>query len=614
VSFDAAVVHPIEAFPAPALIASAATSPLPAPSQRQGAIPPRVLEDVGDLAEFGVPEWAQILIANGATNPDVNDFVAFLRDDWIKPDFLAECSRSEAQHSVIRCLVEMDVPEDLVRGIFLDARPRNRIARFAADLPPPPIGRWGIADHALESKNPERAVDRSYTKALAKIAQQDEDQLYIRRAGDNLDEMVDRINESFFAVNENGTHREYMVDKGTSAVRRMSGEAMTHALGKWNVSIGEGKAATPLKLWRSSSRQHHYLNGWALDPSQGVSTREGARNLWAGFGVEPALGCWDLIREHCRDVLCGGHPTQFEYLLNWLAWKLQNPARVPETAIVLRGEEGAGKGVIANMLVRLFGRHGARFSTISQVVGDFNGQLRQLAFVYIDEARVTDAKARSAFWGMVTDPTYLLNAKNVEAYQFSNYLGFWFATNDEHFLSVTSRDRRFFVPDVSNARVGDGEYFARLAEEVRGAGPGAMLYDLLRRDLGAWHPRRGLPESQAKIAQVRMSLPPVERVVLGWLESGELPMTLRSVFGDGSTFEDIRAQICEALPPHERGLVNHRTVRPVLDAIGAVRRENARPRVDVFPPLKACREAWNRAMPAARVEQWFEPDAEWSGS
>jgi len=60
---------------------------------------------------------------------------------------------------------------------------------------------------------------------------------------------------------------------------------------------------------------------------------------------------------HIRDILCGGVASIFDYVLDWCANLVQHPERQGNVVIVLTGLEGAGKAILAKLLVRMFGRH-----------------------------------------------------------------------------------------------------------------------------------------------------------------------------------------------------------------------------------------------------------------
>jgi hypothetical protein len=75
---------------------------------------------------------------------------------------------------------------------------------------------------------------------------------------------------------------------------------------------------------------------------------------------------------------------------------------------------------------------------------------------------------------------------------------------------VSLRDRRFFVRDVSDHRVGQRAYFNAIVEEMENGGLAAMLCDLLHRDLSGFE-FRDIPETAARKDQQTLSLPSPER-------------------------------------------------------------------------------------------------------
>ena len=104
-------------------------------------------------------------------------------------------------------------------------------------------------------------------------------------------------------------------------------------------SIGQAWLAHP------DRRQYH---GVVMAPGQHVP---GALNLWRGFAVTPRAGVCERYREHVRTVICGKDDALFAWVWNWLAAAVQQPGQPAETALVLRGLRGTGKG----LFVRPFG-------------------------------------------------------------------------------------------------------------------------------------------------------------------------------------------------------------------------------------------------------------------
>src|SRR5262245_48780211 len=89
----------------------------------------------------------------------------------------------------------------------------------------------------------------------------------------------------------------------------------------------------------------------------GVPVRKGVFNLWRGFSCTARRGDCSLYLEHLRENICSGVDWHYQYLLNWMARGVQYPERHGEIAVVLRGQEGTGKGIFAKTYGGLFGPH-----------------------------------------------------------------------------------------------------------------------------------------------------------------------------------------------------------------------------------------------------------------
>ena len=67
-------------------------------------------------------------------------------------------------------------------------------------------------------------------------------------------------------------------------------------------------------------------------------------NLWRGWGVEPKQSDWSLMQRHIIEVMASGGQERADYILNWLAWCVQNPAQRAEAALVFRGKRAPARG------------------------------------------------------------------------------------------------------------------------------------------------------------------------------------------------------------------------------------------------------------------------------
>jgi hypothetical protein len=361
-------------------------------------------------------------------------------------------------------------------------------------------------------------------------------------------------------------------------------------------TVGANGNATRLplgKFWTTHPDRRQY-RALTMRPGKGAIV-DGCLNLWRGFAVEPASGEWSHLRTHIIEVLAAGDPAAAEYILRWAAWSLQHPDQPAEVALVFQGDEGTGKGTFARALVKLFGQHGLQVTSPSHFAGRFNAHLRDCCLLFADEAvRPDDKTAGSILKTLLTEPSLPSEAKGRDIVPVPNHVKVVMASNGAWVVPVGLGDRRFAVFRVSDARKGDYEYFTKLYEEIDDGGLAAMLHDLLAMDLGNWHPRRDIPDTDARNEQRAASLDCVERALLDCLRLGSLPEAKQvgggSVFCATSAFRDYVAKI------YRRDDVSPNQVAGALARLGWEKDRRGRPSGYIAPPLGAARKAWDETM------------------
>lgn len=274
-------------------------------------------------------------------------------------------------------------------------------------------------------------------------------------------------------------------------------------------------------------------------------------NTWTGYQLKAVKGNWNLIRAHLRDVWCGGHPENLEWLLDWFGGLFQNPGDPGRTIIALNSLQGSGKGLIVGDMIigRIIGKaHGFRAVRSGQVQGEFNAHLMGKIFVYSDEALYGgDKRDAGALKGMI-DKDIAITPKGVDTIFADNSISIIMASNESYMAHVDTGDRRMAFLPVSDHRKGDKPYFKALAAEVFGTGANAFLYEMLHRDLSGWEPS---------------DLPPMESSMRGRLmdKSGDsgYQMILKALLGGDPTWfnaYDARYQYTNAfLGYYDNGIV-----------------------------------------------------------
>ena len=267
----------------------------------------------------------------------------------------------------------------------------------------------------------------------------------------------------------------------------------------------------------------------------GMPTPNGCYNLWKGFSVAPMPGDWSLLRDHIFVVICDGDVVYAEYLMNWLAFAIQHPDRLPEVAVVMKGERGTGKGKFAYYFGLLFGEHSLQITQSKHLIGNFNSHLRNCVFLFVDEALwAGDKQGENVLKGLVTESTIQIESKGVNACTAPNRLHIMMASNNEWVVPAGNKERRYFVLQVSDKHIQDHAYFASIDEQMlRQGGLAAMMHDLLHRDISAFDVRK-FPWTDALDDQLLRTLDPATQWWMDYLgktyTSWEYP--IRAVLSD----------------------------------------------------------------------------------
>lgn len=331
--------------------------------------------------------------------------------------------------------------------------------------------------------------------------------------------------------------------------------------------------------------------GITLAPGAPPLLANGYLNLWSGFAVEPQAGSWDRMKGHIVKVLAGGDPELARYIFRFAAWAVQHPGERAEAALVFRGAKGSGKGTFARAIKNLFGQHGLHIFSSKHLVGSFNGHLRNCLLLFADEAFwAGDKQGESVLKGMLTEPSLMIEQKGVDATPWMNRLHVIMAANADWAVPASHDERRYTVCDVSDAQVGNEDYFRSLHDELSAGGMAAMLHDMLNVNLGDWHPRR-IVHNEALRSQKVQSLDPKHEWWEGVLQEGRLPFTIkehRDQAPAAGLLEAARENV-----PKLRDISQTAFGRFLRDA-GGIRLHDRTGSVWRFCELRAAREIWEK--------------------
>lgn len=137
-------------------------------------------------------------------------------------------------------------------------------------------------------------------------------------------------------------------------------------------------------------------------------------------------------------------------LLNWLAFIFQKKEKT-QTAFILQGRTGTGKGVLFNKIIRpILGPQHCPMIMMDDIDSNFNEWTETALLVIVDEAQINDDPKRSKkrmnkIKNIITEPINQLRIKNVSSTQHENFLNMLFTSNEYDSIHLAENDRRFKV-------------------------------------------------------------------------------------------------------------------------------------------------------------------------
>ena len=207
---------------------------------------------------------------------------------------------------------------------------------------------------------------------------------------------------------------------------------------------------------------------------------------------------------------------------------VQNPATKPGVAIVMRGEQGVGKGIFAQYYGKLFEPHYVQIANPKYLFG-FNALLEDKMIIYGDEAFFAGNKEHEGILkALITEDTINIERKGKDAVRRKNFVRLIIASNSDWVVPAMGSERRFCVIDVSESKRGDHAYFQAIVDQMNNGGLEALMFILKNRDITGAN-IRNFPQTNALKDQKIHSMTPFESWLYdslmrgGFTVSGRVP-------------------------------------------------------------------------------------------
>ena len=266
------------------------------------------------------------------------------------------------------------------------------------------------------------------------------------------------------------------------------------------IEVSKGKSLPKTTAWLNHPGRRQF-EGVSYSP--GEKTASNVLNLWNGFAVEPKVG--DISPWKKLHSCLIPNPELAEWVVKWLAWRLQNLDKVPGTVIIFRGKKGTGKNSLFEPVISFFGEHSMVVDDPELIIGRFNWHLMSQSFVVLDEAVFAgDLRQGDKLKSRITATQMTFEAKGMTPISGANRCAYVMLTNHEHVWQATLDERRVVVIDVGDELRGNTAFWKSYFSWLQSDGASYLLHYLQDLDVADFDPRR-IPAGTALEDQVALT-------------------------------------------------------------------------------------------------------------
>ena len=251
---------------------------------------------------------------------------------------------------------------------------------------------------------------------------------------------------------------------------------------------------------------------------------EGALNIWDRPTLAPIEGDVAPFLDHLS-YLFDGEREPMEWFLDWLAHLVQHPDQKMFSAVLIIGDPGIGKSIIARMMAPLLGRNNVATVERSNLLSQFNEWMDGAELVVVHELMMGGDRqeAMDRLKSYITEQEIRINRKNIPSYQYENRANFLMFSNRRDAALIERRDRRYFVWTCNCTPQING-YYPALMTWYEGNGAAALLHFLQHRDISHFHAEAAPPATAGKREVEEASRNPVEAYLWDAYSAGLPPL------------------------------------------------------------------------------------------
>lgn len=285
------------------------------------------------------------------------------------------------------------------------------------------------------------------------------------------------------------------------------------------------------KKWiESQARSEIDYEKLIFDPTRKIDIDPNYINTFEGYAVKELLDQdhnrleYSLVRSQCAGILkmiwslCNGDLDIEKWLLQWLAYPLQNEGQKAHSAVLMASHiQGSGKTTLFEKVMGgIYGKYHRVITSQELESPQFNGWLNNAAFIFGEEIATNATKYNVTPYlnALITAKSVTINEKQRPQKQVPAYFNMAFASNENIPFPLHGEARRWFVIAPENKL--DESLSNQVYSEIAGDGLDAFYTFLLSVDLDGFKHDKP-PVTDAKRLLMNASKRSIEVFIDEWL-------------------------------------------------------------------------------------------------
>lgn len=287
-------------------------------------------------------------------------------------------------------------------------------------------------------------------------------------------------------------------------------------------NMGHAHGSSLVKMWKEhQDRKTVSLEQVVFDPTETCSDL--CVNLFGGMEMEPEAGDVEPVKDLMKFLVSRVSDDEVErdeilhWLTCWIAYPLQHLGTKLRTAVIMHGDEGAGKNFLFDLVVDIYGQYGVLVGQ-DELEDKFNDWRSGKMMVIGDEvsSRAELVHNKNRLKSLITSPSVQINPKNLPRRTESNFINIVFLSNELQPLALDNSDRRYLV--IYTPRMREREYYLKLKAWRDDAGAAKFYRYLLDYDCKGFDPFAPAPFTQAKADLIDINRKSPERFWQEWAD------------------------------------------------------------------------------------------------